>query len=140
MRGLKCIGRGVVIVAAGVAPFTGAWIEIAIALSRLTGVMVAPFTGAWIEIASRCWLASMSRWVAPFTGAWIEMAYISSWLSSLPGVAPFTGAWIEIDLGGKYGNYLKYKSHPSRVRGLKSTAIRAPVILPTSRTLHGCVD
>ena len=33
---------------------------------------VAPFTGAWIEIALRGKYAKSSI-VAPFTGAWIEM-------------------------------------------------------------------
>ena len=36
----------------GVAPFTGAWIEISGAWSSAGMRMVAPFTGAWIEIAS----------------------------------------------------------------------------------------
>ena len=33
-----------------VAPFTGAWIEIAKLPLELKNVIVAPFTGAWIEI------------------------------------------------------------------------------------------
>ncbi len=33
-----------------VAPFTGAWIEIANYTKRIPRRLVAPFTGAWIEI------------------------------------------------------------------------------------------
>ena len=77
-----------------VAPFTGAWIEIAELESRTTLSVVAPFTGAWIEIGcasepgqaggslplrerglkceSRGTLRESGQ-VAPFTGAWIEM-------------------------------------------------------------------
>ncbi|WP_404351935.1 hypothetical protein [Caproicibacterium sp. XB2] len=35
-----------------VAPYTGAWIEIAVPLLCSTNFLVAPYTGAWIEIAS----------------------------------------------------------------------------------------
>ena len=34
---------------------------------------VAPFTGAWIEIAAFIVEARREKPVAPFTGAWIEM-------------------------------------------------------------------
>ena len=34
----------------GVAPFTGAWIEILMEIAKAAGYDVAPFTGAWIEI------------------------------------------------------------------------------------------
>ena len=38
---------------AGVAPFTGAWIEIMLTMRcAAPAVKVAPFTGAWIEITS----------------------------------------------------------------------------------------
>ena len=99
-----------------VAPFTGAWIEIAAQLTPGPGDIVAPFTGAWIEM--RCVISGWPiRMVAPFTGAWIEIfgpMSAKSWLPSLPSrerglklnqnrlweyqghVAPFTGAWIEI--------------------------------------------
>ena len=77
---------------------------------------VAPFVGAWIEIAIIACVA-LCEYVAPFVGAWIEigMNFITSWLiMSLPLwerglkyepifdkdkfelVAPFVGAWIEI--------------------------------------------
>ena len=101
-----------------VAPFTGAWIEIAYWQVAGMPKEVAPFTGAWIEIVngrtiSPFWL------VAPFTGAWIEIDWTVLWVpvdGSLPSrerglkyiagelvddaavVAPFTGAWIEIAL------------------------------------------
>ena len=78
-----------------VAPFTGAWIEIASTIlssssalpshpSRVRGLKlmppegrrdsegVAPFTGAWIEIRKDLRAPGKSQ-VAPFTGAWIEM-------------------------------------------------------------------
>ena len=79
---------------------------------------VAPFTGAWIEIARAWWVMSDDE-VAPFTGAWIEIVgrdadgFIAQSLPSrerglkfeigpLFGpddvVAPFTGAWIEIKI------------------------------------------
>ena len=35
----------------GVAPFTGAWIEIRSHRGKFQNAQVAPFTGAWIEIA-----------------------------------------------------------------------------------------
>ena len=34
----------------GVAPFTGAWIEISAEYPKFVMTLVAPFTGAWIEI------------------------------------------------------------------------------------------
>ena len=34
-----------------VAPFAGAWIEIAVRKQAVQRAMVAPFAGAWIEIA-----------------------------------------------------------------------------------------
>ena len=55
---------------------------------------VAPFTGAWIEILKMATILRV-RIVAPFTGAWIEIMNCSGSLSATP-VAPFTGAWIEI--------------------------------------------
>ena len=33
-----------------VAPFAGAWIEIRLSATTVTGLTVAPFAGAWIEI------------------------------------------------------------------------------------------
>ena len=102
--------------AGGVAPFTGAWIEMIPAMGSLSVQLVAPFTGAWIEIRpadglcrKNMSLPSRERGlkldqgqgrehtfqVAPFTGAWIEMFCLR--VDCLPRVvAPFTGAWIEI--------------------------------------------
>ena len=56
-------------------------------------------------------------YVAPFAGAWIEIIPIE-YMREAYYVAPFAGAWIEIknDFGT---SVLNYKSHPSRVRGLK---------------------
>ena len=80
---------------------------------------VAPFAGAWIEIRngnSRC---HAGRWVAPFAGAWIEMfKYDGDYIFA--SVAPFAGAWIEISIADAV--ILTKLSHPSRVRGLKSTS------------------
>ena len=42
---------GIVLVIFAVAPFAGAWIEMAIAAKLIEDGRVAPFTGAWIEIA-----------------------------------------------------------------------------------------
>ena len=56
---------------------------------------VAPFTGAWIEMQKQICRRQSSAEVAPFTGAWIEITLDSMDRSASP-VAPFTGAWIEI--------------------------------------------
>ena len=56
---------------------------------------VAPFTGAWIEIANVVYRYDITARVAPFTGAWIEI-FLPPTLISWYDVAPFTGAWIEI--------------------------------------------
>ena len=60
---------------------------------------VAPFTGAWIEMAwpghPPCAACLCGLPVAPFTGAWIEIQTDRHGAGD-PGVAPFTGAWIEI--------------------------------------------
>ena len=55
-----------------VAPFAGAWIEIAEGCEKSPVLNVAPFAGAWIEILTPYW---STRWkmVAPFAGAWIEI-------------------------------------------------------------------
>ena len=88
----------------GVAPYTGAWIEIhmmsmllqcltslptrerglksTIVKGKTTADTVAPYTGAWIEIS----LMAVSLWlynVAPYTGAWIEICRLS--MSWIPG-------------------------------------------------------
>ena len=100
----------------GVAPFTGAWIEIgkyfgdhAIRLGSLPSRERGLKCDAWER-------SGLTQAVAPFTGAWIEMlssAGMRLGVGSLPSrerglksqprrepahleVAPFTGAWIEI--------------------------------------------
>ena len=99
-----------------VAPYTGAWIEIAISariealmwslptrergLKSCSGghpewhIQVAPYTGAWIEIPPNPRTIQYSA-VAPYTGAWIEINSSSS-SNHRYLVAPYTGAWIEI--------------------------------------------
>ena len=74
--------------------------------------------------------------VAPFTGAWIEII-CDDLTDYVISVAPFTGAWIEITV--RLTAVINTKSHPSRVRGLKSYNKRNQVTY-TCRTLHGCVD
>ena len=44
-------------------------------VSMLMGV--APFTGAWIEIIGY-WLPVLKITVAPFTGAWIEICVVKA--------------------------------------------------------------
>ena len=44
----------------------------------LAGNRVAPFTGAWIEIALRAWSITTAVQVAPFTGAWIEITAMAA--------------------------------------------------------------
>ena len=78
---------------------------------------VAPFAGAWIEIAMGIDTSSIGS-VAPFAGAWIEI-YNSYFQILRLSVAPFAGAWIEI--GRKRDAGKAAWSHPSRVRGLKSS-------------------
>ena len=80
-------------------------------------VGVAPFTGAWIEIITTKDTTCYSVDVAPFTGAWIEIITTKDTTCYSVDVAPFTGAWIEILLICKDSQCSK--SHPSRVRGLK---------------------
>ena len=100
-----------------VAPFKGAWIEIARAVqgnkaaieslpSRERGLksslpdgdyrtaVVASFKGAWIEMTG--WkLNHTQESVAPFKGAWIEIPGFRR-IEGIPKVASFKGAWIEI--------------------------------------------
>ena len=47
---MKLAGTIMLDEALGVAPFAGAWIEIALLISDVTAPTVAPFAGAWIEI------------------------------------------------------------------------------------------
>ena len=134
-RGLKfaTVHRNLAI--AYVAPFTGAWIEIARPNATGQGLPVAPFTGAWIEISLRTMFGIFGE-VAPFTGAWIEIV-ISCAPETPEKVAPFTGAWIEIPWPRPLSQHRW--SLPSRERGLKSDG---HTLFKDSfgRSLHGSVD
>ena len=57
--------------------------------------------------------------VAPFTGAWIEIM-MPGMAPMVCSVAPFTGAWVEIQRTTRRLAVTR-ASHPSRVRGLKSS-------------------
>ena len=78
---------------------------------------VAPFAGAWIEIASASGV-SRCAYVAPFAGAWIEIQGVFPGRQVCVTVAPFAGAWIEMLMGLNVG-LNKVASLPSRERGLK---------------------
>ena len=71
-RGLKCHLLKIDSVFPAVAPFVGAWIEIAITALIMNFHVVAPFVGAWFEISLDC-RQILRRTVAPFVGAWIEI-------------------------------------------------------------------
>ena len=121
---------------------------------------VAPFAGAWIEMADlsgteegRRSLPSRERGlkskadldtkeqelVAPFAGAWIEITELNADASKAIDVAPFAGAWIEIEIAAQMG-VTPETSLPSRERGLKSRwGCRTPES-KHSRSLRGSVD
>ena len=134
-----------------VAPLTGAWIETTMPKSgwrshsshpsrvrglkpgadgdAIRGVVVAPLTGAWIETI-RSALRVLRVLVAPLTGAWIE-TYCPQCSVSVRCVAPLTGAWIETRQHRQ--SWQCWRSHPSRVRGLKHRtvpAVRATSVAP----------
>ena len=56
-----------------VAPYMGAWIEIACPPGQCWPRPVAPYMGAWIEI-NKAGLPFAYRIVAPYMGAWIEIS------------------------------------------------------------------
>ena len=135
-RGLKFAGFGGFGLAAAVAPFTGAWIEIRWSPRPSPLWCVAPFTGAWIEIGRRQPLPECQgsrpcrergvetvnpapprcgRWSLPSRERGLKLG--GPWGIALGvAVAPFTGAWIEISTG-----------HPVRASA-------------KGRSLHGSVD
>ena len=79
-------------------------------------LLVAPYAGAWIEIAPLNVFNTLAYRVAPYAGAWIEiMDYTKGEFNY--GVAPYAGAWIEMQ--SLFGNGDVKGSHPTRVRGLK---------------------
>ena len=118
---------------------------------------VAPFTGAWIEIAGRGRLDwPLSSLPSRERGLKFQsFRLLVPLLVSLPSrerglklkkskgrtrkqiVAPFTGAWIEIDTGLPQirGN----PSLPSRERGLKLPGA-VSLLLIGRRSLYGSVD
>ena len=79
---------------AAVAPYTGAWIEIALNV-ELDGLkMVAPYTGAWIEIREIRAVPYRHRSL-PTRERGLKFGGQSA-VDAASGVAPYTGAWIEI--------------------------------------------
>ena len=70
--------------------------------------MVAPFAGAWIEMACICGTINPPK-VAPFAGAWIEIGERGENGESTD-VAPFAGAWIEIILIFDLAKIIKRRS------------------------------
>ena len=74
--------------------------------------------------------------VAPHWGAWIEMiTFVVAWVALM--VAPHWGAWIEIKWSNSSTSIST--SHPTGVRGLKST-IEFFAHEIEGRTPLGCVD
>ena len=98
--------------------------------------VVAPFAGAWIEIASATIRQPSCTDVAPFAGAWIEIVR-KSVQQLRAGVAPFAGAWIEILV--LCANFHRVQSLPSRERGLK-LLIHRSIPPARGRSLRGSVD
>ena len=80
---------------------------------------VAPYAGAWIEIALHHW-QSWKPSVAPYAGAWIEISVASS-IKVSRKVAPYAGAWIEI--AEISAPSIRLLSLPTRERGLKYSIV-----------------
>ena len=99
---------------------------------------VAPFTGAWIEIACKWPPALYGGPVAPFTGAWIEIRNLENPKVTKTESHPSRVRGLKsIDA---VQEILDYESHPSRVRGLKFMVTQDSTEKTPGRTLHGCVD
>ena len=117
-RGLKfgtcAVGR----VKVSVAPYTGAWIEMAFALRRLLETLkVAPYTGAWIEILRQAPPLPPPASSRPTRARGLKFPMNQKTLKAM-SVAPYTGAWIEMAVSTK--NPAKStSSRPTRARGLK---------------------
>ena len=77
-----------------VAPFAGAWIEIAEGMEQTGQRFVAPFAGAWIEIIASAQLSVLSLSL-PSRERGLKWQFHAAIFSKVP-VAPFAGAWIEI--------------------------------------------
>ena len=139
VRGLKYKIHSASLAGSGVAPFTGAWIEISLQpshSSRLSKSHLSQVRGLKCgrpaqeqetkgrRTFHRCVDWNRYRpivigdlpWVAPFTGAWIEIL-IQKLISLRTIVAPFTGAWIE--MFRRLVIHFERMSHLSQVRGLK---------------------
>ena len=98
---------------------------------------VAPFAGAWIEIAMKE-LKDLVNTVAPFAGAWIEIypfeeVACMSDCRSLRGSVDWNGLFMLLKSQEKL-------SLPSRERGLKSSLSAMPPPPPPRRSLRGSVD
>ena len=120
-----------------VAPHAGAWIETPTLCKPVGLYLVAPHAGAWIETPTLCKPLGLYL-VAPHAGAWIETLFellFPLWLA----VAPHAGAWIETAIRNVGRNILT-ASHPTRVRGLKLSCLRALCWRDLGRTPRGCVD
>ena len=99
----------------GVAPFTGAWIEIFDELGDVYRTLVAPFTGAWIEITRLQFLKYNKGVSLPSRERGLKFI-LKIFTIDIANVAPFTGAWIEM------------KNKPKRRKMMEC------------RSLHGSVD
>ena len=74
----------------------GAWIEMSLGYKHDKPACVAPFMGAWIEIA---WIPRMTEKPRSLPSWERGLKYAGDTLWSVAGkVAPFMGAWIEISL------------------------------------------
>ena len=117
-RGLKCFYHNSKSLACKSLPSRERGLKLPCLAYQIRLHTVAPFAGAWIEMA---WLLMRYRAysVAPFAGAWIEISLFVHILACLVRVAPFAGAWIEIRGGRPAAQHRG--SLPSRERGLKSS-------------------
>ena len=100
-----------------VAPFTGAWIEIAFALQRFYEKdAVAPFTGAWIEIKMFLVISKGSWWSHPSRVRGLKLGKVRR-IEALCLSHPSRVRGLKFCL--LVGLLILLRSHPSRVRGLK---------------------
>ena len=86
-------------------------------VSALRYALVAPFTGAWIEIQLAMTYAAIAPTSHPSRVRGLKFQWRSK-RKTADHVAPFTGAWIEIQ-SSVHMTIPTTSSHPSRVRGLK---------------------
>ena len=101
----------------GVAPYAGAWIEIA-SPPPLVLVLIQshPTRVRGLKSIPPAILPTVPI-VAPYAGAWIEIDLVVPASSVGAEVAPYAGAWIEMPSGSRMK--MSIWSHPTRVRGLK---------------------